>query len=58
MILAFDIGNSFAKWGFIQGGKVVAGGRVPHRERGLAAALSSLSLDRNQIGRASCRERV
>lgn len=46
MILAFDIGNTFAKWGFVQAGKVVAGGRVLHRERGLAAALDSLALDR------------
>lgn len=46
MILAFDVGNTFAKWGFIQAGKVVAGGRVLHRERGLAAALDPLSLDR------------
>lgn len=47
MILAFDIGNTFAKWGFVQAGKVVAGGRVLHRERGLEAALASLSLDRH-----------
>ena len=47
MILAFDIGNTFAKWGFVQAGKVVAGGRVLHRAVGLAAALQSLSLDRH-----------
>lgn len=47
MILAFDIGNTFAKWGFVQAGKVVAGGRVLHRDAGLAAALQPLSLDRH-----------
>ena len=47
MILAFDIGNTFAKWGFIQAGKVVAGGRVLHRDSSLAAALGSLTLDRH-----------
>ena len=46
MILAFDVGNSFAKWGFVQAGRVVGGGRVPHREKGLAAALAPLELDR------------
>jgi type III pantothenate kinase len=47
MILAFDIGNTFAKWGFVQAGAVIAGGRVLHREVGLAAALMSLHLDRH-----------
>jgi len=46
MILAFDVGNTFAKWGFIEGGQVVAGGRVLHRTPGLAAALAPLELDR------------
>jgi type III pantothenate kinase len=46
MILAFDVGNTFVKWGFIQAEKVVASGRALHREHGLAAALDSLSLDR------------
>src|SRR5688572_1323892 len=46
MILAFDVGNTFAKWGFVEGGQVVAGGRVLHREPGLAAALAPLELDR------------
>ncbi len=47
MILAFDIGNTFAKWGFVQAGRVVAGGRVLHRDVGLAAALQSLAVDRH-----------
>jgi type III pantothenate kinase len=46
MILAFDIGNTFAKWGFVQDGAVVGGGRAVHRGRGLAAALDGLRLDR------------
>lgn len=46
MILAFDVGNTFAKWGFIQAGRVVAGGKVLHRGRGLAPALAPLELDR------------
>jgi len=46
MILAFDIGNSFAKWGFVQDGTVVGGGRVLHRGRGLVEALESIRLER------------
>lgn len=46
MILAFDIGNSFAKWGFVADDRVLAGGRAPHRGRGVALALAALSLDR------------
>lgn len=46
MVLAFDIGNTFAKWGFVQDGAVVGGGRAVHRGRGLAAALDDLRLDR------------
>jgi type III pantothenate kinase len=46
MILAFDVGNTFAKWGFVEGGQVVAGGRVLHRAPGLAAALAPIVLDR------------
>jgi type III pantothenate kinase len=46
MILAFDIGNTFAKWGFVHDGAVVGGGRVLHRGRGLAPALESIRLDR------------
>jgi type III pantothenate kinase len=46
MILAFDVGNTFIKWGFIQADKVVASGRALHRERGLAATLGALSFDR------------
>lgn len=46
MILAFDIGNTFAKWGFVHDGAVVGGGRVLHRGRGLAAALETIRLDR------------
>jgi len=47
MILAFDIGNTFAKWGFLQDGKVMGGGRTPHRGIGLAAALGGLRLERS-----------
>lgn len=47
MILAFDVGNTFAKWGFVQGGAVIAGGRALHRAVGLEAALRSLHLDRH-----------
>jgi type III pantothenate kinase len=46
MILAFDIGNTFAKWGFLQGGRLVAGGRAVHRGRGLDAALAELHDER------------
>lgn len=46
MILAFDVGNTFVKWGFIQADEVVASGRALHRDLGLAVALGSLSLDR------------
>lgn len=46
MILAFDIGNTFAKWGFAHDGAIVGGGRVLHRGRGLAAALEAIRLDR------------
>ncbi len=46
MILAFDIGNTFAKWGFVHDGAVVGGGRAVHRGRGLAAALDVLRLER------------
>lgn len=46
MVLAFDIGNTFAKWGFVHDDAVVGGGRMLHRGRGLAAALGDLHLDR------------
>lgn len=46
MILAFDIGNTFAKWGFVQDGAVVGGGRAVHRGRGLAATLEAARFDR------------
>lgn len=46
MILAFDVGNTFAKWGFVEDGRVLAGGRALHRGRGVAPALAALSLDR------------
>jgi type III pantothenate kinase len=46
MILAFDVGNTFAKWGFFQADRVVAGGKVLHRGRGLAMALAPIELDR------------
>lgn len=46
MILAFDIGNTFAKWGFVHDGAVVGGGRAMHRGRNLAVALDGLRLER------------